>query len=277
MPATAPAPALAIAPIRGALPTSSPHLMPFHVAYAGPAPVSTYFRVRPAPEPTFGKAPSPASAAAASPPTSARATPPPAPAAAVASSSSATLGSAMSASSADTAVAGVDVEMAGGAAGGAEAVRRFVAAFRGRTVHGLEVGLPEGYAGVVLRAPGEEGSAEGGGSWKGTQKTGAKSRAGKTGRQTRGTRRARKAADADVAEHGEDGGDCGEDADADARLESGRLGGEDGAARVLRPVSAFSSFVLWNPDIPVDEGRDEYLRTLTEWTRLAAEIHRFEE
>ena len=34
----------------------------------------------------------------------------------------------------------------------------------------------------------------------------------------------------------------------------------------------FSSFVLWNPDFPVDLLRDEYLRSLTEWTKLAEEV-----
>ena len=32
--------------------------------------------------------------------------------------------------------------------------------------------------------------------------------------------------------------------------------------RVLKPTARFDSFVLWHQDIPVDEGKDEYLRSL---------------
>jgi len=46
--------------------------------------------------------------------------------------------------------------------------------------------------------------------------------------------------------------------------------------RVLEPVSTFSSFTIWNPDYPLDEGKDEYLRSLTEWSKLATEINYFE-
>ena len=41
---------------------------------------------------------------------------------------------------------------------------------------------------------------------------------------------------------------------------------------VLEPVLTFSSFVLWNPDIPANNGCDEYVRSLGEWTKLAAEV-----
>ncbi|KAH9971005.1 hypothetical protein BGW80DRAFT_1325058, partial [Lactifluus volemus] len=34
----------------------------------------------------------------------------------------------------------------------------------------------------------------------------------------------------------------------------------------------FDSFVLWHPDNPVDEGKDEYLRSLSEWVNIAAEV-----
>ncbi|KAI6023776.1 hypothetical protein BKA83DRAFT_4263729, partial [Pisolithus microcarpus] len=47
------------------------------------------------------------------------------------------------------------------------------------------------------------------------------------------------------------------------------------ASRRLVPVSTFSSFTIWSPDTPVDEGKDEYMRTLIEWTKLAAEIHSY--
>ena len=42
--------------------------------------------------------------------------------------------------------------------------------------------------------------------------------------------------------------------------------------RQLIPTPTSSSFTIWSPDIPVDEGKDEYVRCLVEWTKLAAEV-----
>lgn len=42
-----------------------------------------------------------------------------------------------------------------------------------------------------------------------------------------------------------------------------------GPTRKIVPTATFSSFMVWSPDIPVDEGRDEYIRSLKEWTALA--------
>ena len=47
---------------------------------------------------------------------------------------------------------------------------------------------------------------------------------------------------------------------------------DEGPTRFLEPVSTFASFVLWNPDIPANDGRDEYVRSLREWTKLVAEV-----
>lgn len=56
--ATSPAPydmssSIVIARAEEPLPTCTPHLMPFHIDYSGPAPISTYFRVKPAPPPGY--------------------------------------------------------------------------------------------------------------------------------------------------------------------------------------------------------------------------------
>jgi hypothetical protein len=45
--------------------------------------------------------------------------------------------------------------------------------------------------------------------------------------------------------------------------------------KLLVPTGTFSSFVLWNPDISVDEGKDEYMRTLKEWIDISSEVRRF--
>ena len=60
-----------------------------------------------------------------------------------------------------------------------------------------------------------------------------------------------------------------DEADAPEFLETAS---DEVPTRVLEPVSTFSSFVLWNADIPANDGRDEYVRSLREWTKLAAEV-----
>ena len=109
---------------------------------------------------------------------------------------------------------------------------RFAAAFRGRAMKGVTVNLPEGYEGIVLRVDEERAND----------------------RMKRGRRR-RKA-----------------EVDEDVDMEEGTDEEEEEERRTFKPTGQFSSFVLWNPDLPVDPSRDEYLRSLTEWTKLAAEV-----
>ena len=47
---------------------------------------------------------------------------------------------------------------------------------------------------------------------------------------------------------------------------------EETPLRKLIPQSTFSSFTLWHSDRAVDETRDEYYRTLTEWMALSHEV-----
>lgn len=134
--------------------------------------------------------------------------------------------------------------------------KRFMAAFRGRTVQGLAVDLPEGYAGLVLRTPvaGKEKDAD-------ARKNEEDHARGKAKEKTkRTTRRSVLDGAADMDASNEDAAPAEE---------------QDTRPRILQPTSTFSSFVLWHQDIPVDEGSDEYLRSLTEWTRLAAEVSMF--
>lgn len=125
----------------------------------------------------------------------------------------------------------------------------FVAAFRGRQIHGRTVDLPQGYGGIVLNAPSGHPKSQGG-------DTGTVEKTAKTRRETRQSSRKMETDE-----------DDGVDADNDASCAE---------TRRLNPVSRFSSLTVWSPDIPVDEGKDEYLRSLTEWTKLAAEIHAYE-
>ena len=134
--------------------------------------------------------------------------------------------------------------------------RHFEAAFRGRAMHGTLVDLPKGYAGVVFRVAddGKNGSTAAGKRRVEEEKPKSRTRG-------RASRRAKKAQMEEVI-----------DVDEQADDPSADVQEEENQVRVLRPTGKFGSFVLWNPDIPAEEGRDEYMRSLTEWTRLAAEV-----
>ena len=290
---------LEIAPVidAGPLPACTPSLMPFCISYTGPAPVSRYFRPRPAPP----------SLAALSVRSSSSAT-------LVASSSTSILGetkSSLAAVSSTTSVGSLAHESECGdellsktrssigvvnqveqviaaqlvmdtAMGmdsetqpaldavpldnssrstrvhtpGSRNVERFVAAFRGRQMYGQAVDVPNGYGGLVLQAPLDS---------KGVDKEDAEaaskslSQKAKPKSKTRAaTRRSKRATVDDIADEPE----RGDDGDIDPPP----------LARKLVPSSTFTSFMLWTPDRPLDEGRDEYARALVEWTHLATEV-----
>ncbi|KAH9926993.1 ribonuclease H2, subunit C [Fomitopsis serialis] len=225
---------IAIARVDEPLPTCTPYLMPFHIDYSGPAPISTYFRVKPAPPPGYlGK---PENANEATQNASESQTSSTSQTTLVASSSDATLDSRIGESSQDTLVDDASPSQTKMQPAG----DRYVAAFRGRTVQGLKVELPEGYAGLVLQTPEGVSTARPG------KRSGASAKERGQPQATRSTRRSSQKEVMDI------------DTDVGA-------------------LSTFSSFVLWNQDIPVDEGKDEYLRSIREWTRLAAEVHRVED
>ena len=117
--------------------------------------------------------------------------------------------------------------------------KRFISSFRGRTVHGVEVSLPKGCIGLVLR-----GDAEG--QTQMTTSSEAKRRPGRMLRRQ-------------VPE------DVPEDDDMEGILPPE----ED---RFQKPSARFDSFVLWHSDIPVDEEMDEYLQSLSEWVNIASEV-----
>ncbi|KAJ7807303.1 hypothetical protein B0H14DRAFT_2873754 [Mycena olivaceomarginata] len=116
---------------------------------------------------------------------------------------------------------------------------------------GLKVDFPSGYAGVIMTGEGSRGK---GSALKKPERAKAKARASKTNRATRSATR-----------------DDADEMEGDEEAENGQN------SRILKPTAQFSSFVLWHPDIPVDPARDEYLRSLTEWIRLADEIHHVED
>lgn len=144
-------------------------------------------------------------------------------------------------------------------------VDRFVAAFRGRQMYGQAVGIPDGYGGLVLRAPfyphGKRTEDAIGSSKPLSQKARPRSKARMMTRRS-------KRAPADDTTYGPGEGDD-EDSTPDSGIDPLLV------TRKLIPCSTFTSFMLWAPDRPLDEGQDEYVGALVEWTRLAAEVGSF--
>ena len=118
---------------------------------------------------------------------------------------------------------------------------------------GVSVNLPEGYEGVVFRANDEIARDVGGAIHRmDREEERSQSKKGRWGRKAKV-----------IA------------IDEDVDIEGGVNGADEDNAeekRTLNPTAQFSSFVLWNPDFPVDLSRDEYLRSLTVWTKLAEEV-----
>ncbi|KAG8221136.1 ribonuclease H2 non-catalytic subunit-domain-containing protein [Butyriboletus roseoflavus] len=297
---------LEIAPVidAGLLPACTPSLMPFHISYTGLAPISRYFRPRPAPPSmasSLVRSSSSATLVASSSSTS------------ILSETESSLTTILSATSfgnlthesqcgedellsknrfsievvnqmeqvtatrllVDTAMGmdsetqpALDVVPRDNSSGLTSIhtptprnIKRFQATFRGRQMYGQEMDIPAGYGGLVLRAPVDS---------KGKGKEDAKaspkplSQKAKPKSKTRAaTRQSKRTTVDDRMDEPErwDEGDCCSSSDVEPPL-----------TRNLIPSSTFASFMLWTPDRPLDEGRDEYARALVEWTRLATEV-----
>ncbi|KAG2137555.1 ribonuclease H2, subunit C [Suillus bovinus] len=249
------------------LPECLPNLMPFHISHSGPAPISTYFRVKPSlSSPHLSLTQNTSNDTHLSTDDSQNtlvAEESQCSLATIAESQSASLEEDSQGCTARVGAMVVDADSGTQASSSSEVARApppvegslsnsFIAAFRGRQVHGRTVDLPQGYGGIVLSAP--SGDAKSQGDETGTVKTMA---------QTKGKRRTTRTCSRQM--------ETDEDDAVDANHDGSRV-----EIRRLTPVSRFSSFTVWSPDIPVDEGKDEYLRSLTEWTKLAAEIHAYD-
>lgn len=256
-----------IAPVTN-LAECSPNLMPFHISYSGSAPISAYFRVKPSPPSVHLSFTQTSSNEINSTTDDSQNT-------IVAEESQCSLAtiiesqpasleenSQASAAAAGAIVVGADCGIEANGIVSAPPVipiegcslgNNFVAAFRGRQVHGRTVNLPHGYGGMVLNAPLDGTKIQ-------VRDTGAAEKMAQDkgkGRATRQSGRKMKTYDDDTMESGHRG-----------------VPSDNSHAEIQRltPISRFSSLTVWSPDIPVDEGKDEYIRSLTEWTKLAAEV-----
>ncbi|KAJ7230582.1 hypothetical protein GGX14DRAFT_583920 [Mycena pura] len=111
-----------------------------------------------------------------------------------------------------------------------DATTRFIATFRGRTVHGLKVQLPPGYTGAVMAGGGAPRSAHAAGESNAKAKAPRTAKAKPKSRSHRTTR--------SVARDEEDEMDIDSD-EKDRGV---------GCTRALPPAARFSSFVLWQSD-----------------------------
>jgi hypothetical protein len=114
-----------------------------------------------------------------------------------------------------------------------DANTRFISSFRGRTIHGLSMDVPTGYTGLLLQ------------------------HADSDPQPTTVSHVDR------VLHHPNDSVD-----DNDFEMDEQEIP----PLRKLIPQSTFSSITLWHADRAVDETRDEYYRTLTEWMALSHEV-----
>ncbi|PPQ65264.1 hypothetical protein CVT24_011419 [Panaeolus cyanescens] len=156
--------------------------------------------------------------------------------------------------------------------------RRVQSAFRGRDIHGLEIDLPKGYSGLVLLPDPntQEQQASTSKNAKASAKKAPKPREPTPEAPAPSRRRGRLTRSAAPSKQVVEVDDAEEDAVVDLTQDDGQKDvprREELAQRNLTPISTFSSFTLWQPDRPVDKERDEYYRTLNEWIGLAHVIH----
>ena len=290
--------------------------MPFHIEYTGPAKVSTYMRVEPYTPMaelnlghvnTTSAETAEGSQAAATPPTAIESIP--SGRTLVAASSTVSVASTVIDDSASTEQGPSSTQILDESSSSVlvdtttppaieSSEKRFVSAFRGRTIHGLDIPIPTGYGGLILQSDAPEPSSSTTPAAKSKGKEAAKEEPptarttrGKTRNQTKkaqsssgrliGSSRPPQGVVYDVEEDDEAEkakGNDGEDADVDMDTTedvaaAARL---DAPVKNLIPTAQFSEFRLWQPDRPVDKNKDEYFRTMQEWFSLAHEVCLFD-
>jgi hypothetical protein len=149
--------------------------------------------------------------------------------------------------------------------------REFTATFRGRSMCGLEVDVPEGYVGIVMKSENAEDAGKSNGK-KAVAKAKTTKGKGKASAKSKG--RATRSQSALLEEPEEEPMQIEDDYAMLSRVEQDSAAttqetGSADATRLLEQTGTFEKFVLWNADVHVDEGRDEYLRSMDEWVRLA--------
>ena len=139
--------------------------------------------------------------------------------------------------------------------------KEYDAVFRGRAMVGLEISLPAGYTGVVLRGDNGENCA-------GPSTSSSRIKEKMASRpSSRITRRSSRSVVAHVDIDNDEEMDALEiAANTQALKELNATGADDEHlnTRLLKPASCFDSMIIWEADNPVDEGKNEYVRSLRE-------------
>jgi len=174
--------------------------------------------------------------------------------------------------------------------------RRLEATFRGRRVVSEDVLLPDGFTGLLLTpASGakSEGAMDDGRTDVARARNEGKAKtksadvkagdrakavkakaAAKSGLNGKGRSRKVFEQDAELVDEEEIELENGlVTLENDETAANGRVVGNPlGEDNVFEVAGKFQRFTLWHPDIPVDEARDEYVRSLKEWVALASEV-----
>ncbi len=285
-----------------ALPDCTPNLMPFHIDYNGPAAVKTFMRVerlfekteategnKKPEEESLDKKPEniPLASMSEMPISELSMTRAATESTLVNESSQASLNEA--ASTLTVSPQTIQTQLASPPIDDVD--KRFVSTFRGRSIHGLTVDLPEGYVGVVLRTTAnQEVEGEGKKSEDKTSTEHGRNEEREVGMKLREPRRRgrltssaapRKGAVVTISDDDNDNAPSNKESHSflekthDVDMVDSPLPipeHDDQPIRLLLPTERFNSFTLWQADRMVDKSNDEYWRTLTEWIGLAHEV-----
>jgi hypothetical protein len=164
---------------------------------------------------------------------------------------------------------------------------QYSAAFRGRRVVSHNVRLPPDYVGLLLEQKQTSHSSaqdlarhdpsSGGGTTvkKAVTKAGDRAKALKEKAAAKlnkaGKRKSKYFQDEEEREPQDEGNEAPGGHDVDHAIETGQ-GQKPVNEQVMNVAGKFDDFTLWHPDGPVDQGRDEYIRSLNEWITLAGEV-----
>ncbi|CAG8583811.1 1045_t:CDS:1 [Acaulospora colombiana] len=244
------------------IPSTEPSLMPFHIAYSGPAPISTYFLEKPF---TPGDHRSTSIQKAAKEGSSKSLDP---------------------FNGSQTKVEETTDEKNSDAQQNPAQDKNemFSAAFRGRRVIGQFVRVPEGFTGVILTGTGTPTVLQPNVNTKASVSKPAADTSKSTGRAAALKAKAAAKLKAKGKQLSlDDPADESQPPEDESRQEIPNeekiLSNNDNISRrnsvderAFEITAKFQSFKLWNPDVPVDEGSDEYIRSLQEWMVLSSEV-----
>lgn len=150
------------------------------------------------------------------------------------------------------------------------------AVFRGRAMHGVRIGLPDGYCGAVLCVDDVPMVTES--SEASCRKRGLT--ADELNDEGRGHTKAPRFSRARRAFTEASKGSKPRQANSETNLAPPQTVvvetleaplGDVQSSRLARPIAHFNTLSVWNPDNPIDS-RDEYIRAMNEWTRLAGVV-----